>query len=87
MFLTKRHVRNQIKLMDNGDEKKWIERLCTNGMFLFTYDGITDNNTNPNHDIKEFCQDQLVALEFSIYSINFWTKKNPNSTFRYNYCL
>lgn len=51
---TKRHIRNQIKFIDNRDKKKCMESLCTDGKFSFTYNGITNNNSNPSHDIKEF---------------------------------
>lgn len=40
--------------MDNRDKKKWIKSLYIEEKFLFNYNGITDNNFNPNHNIEEF---------------------------------
>lgn len=64
-----------------------MKGLCTDGKFPFTYDSITDNNPNPSHNIKEFCQNQFVAVEFNIHFIKFRTKKNSNGTFSYKCCL
>lgn len=87
MFLTKPNIKNQIELMDEGGEKNQMEILYTGEKFLFTYDGITNNNPHPGHNIKEFQQNQFVVMEFSIHSINFRTKKNLSGIFNYYYCL
>lgn len=81
--MTKHYFRNQIELIDDGDKKEWMKSLCVEDKFLFTYNGITNNNSNYGHDIKEFWQDQFIVMEFSIYSINFQIKKNPSSIFSY----
>ncbi len=50
----KNHINDQIDLMDDGDEKEWMERLYSGGTFLFTYNGIAVINPNPSHDIDQF---------------------------------
>ncbi len=50
----KNHVNNQIDLMDDGDEKEWMERLYSKGMFHFIYDDIANINPNSGHDIDLF---------------------------------
>lgn len=57
MSLIKRHIKNQIKLMDDGNRKNWIESLYTKEKFQFIYDRITGNNHNPGNNIKEFWPD------------------------------
>lgn len=54
--------------MNDRDQKKWIESLCINKKFPFTYNGITNNNLNFGHDIKNFFQDRFIEVEFSIHS-------------------
>ncbi len=87
MSSTKNHVRDQISLMDDGEEKEWMESLCNGGKFPFTYDGIADRNPNPGHDIEEFRRGRFVAVEFSAHAINFKSKTNPEGTFNYNFRL
>lgn len=51
---TKNHIRDQINLIDNGDEKEWMESIYDGGSFSFTYNGIANKNPNPGYDIKQF---------------------------------
>ncbi len=73
--------------MDDGDEKEWMERLCSEGTFPFTYDGIANINPNPGHDIDQFRPGQNVAAKFSIHAINFKSTAKSDGTFNYNFRL
>ena len=84
---TEVHVRDQISLMEDGEEKEWMEGVCDGKKFPFTYDGIADVNPNPGHEIEEFRRGRFVAVEFSAHSINFRTKTNPGGTYNYNFRL
>lgn len=72
----KAHVKDQIALMDDSNERDWMDRLCDGKKIPFTYDGITDNNPNPGHDHQEFRQGRHVAVEFMTHAINFRTRTN-----------
>ncbi len=87
MSSKKNHVNDQIDLMDDGDEKEWMERLCSEGTFPFTYDGIADINPNSGHDIDQFRPGRNVAAEFSTHVINFKSTAKPDGTFNYNFRL
>lgn len=87
MSSTKNYIRDQIDLMNNRDEKEWMESVCGGGSFPFTYNGIADKNPNPGHNIKRFRQGRFVAAEFSTHAINFRSKTTLKGTFRYNFCL
>lgn len=48
------HIKNQISLIKDGEEKEWIESVCDQKKFLFAYNGIADINPNPSYKIGEF---------------------------------
>lgn len=54
MSITKAHIQNLTKLIDNSKEKRQIEQLCNRERFLFTYNGFKDKSHNPSFDIKKF---------------------------------
>lgn len=87
MSLTESRIRDQISLMEDREEKKWMESMYDGIKFSFIYDGIADINPNPGHDIVEFQQGRFVVVEFSALSINFKSKTNPKSTLNYNFRL
>lgn len=73
--------------MDDGDEKKWIKKLCNKRTFSFTYNNIVDINPNPSNDIELFWPRQNIAAKFSIYTIHFKSTAKLNDTFNYNFRL
>lgn len=81
----KSHVKDLIKVMDNEDEREWMESLCDREIFPFIYNGIANANPNPGYDLDEFRTGQYVAVEFTTHAIDFRTKKNPGGTFKYNF--
>ncbi len=87
MLSKKNHVNDQIDLIDDGDEKEWMERLYSDGTFSFNYDGIADINPNPGHDIDQFRPGRNVAAEFSTHAINLKSTAKPDSKFNYNFRL
>lgn len=81
------YIRDQITLMEDGEEKEWIESMCDRKKFLFTYNSIVNINLNSDHEIMEFQWGWFIALEFSAFSINFKMKTNLESTHNYNFYL
>ena len=81
----KTHVKDLIEIMDNDDEREWMEGLCNSNVFLFTYDGIANANPNPGYNREEFQKGRHVAVEFTTHAISFCSKKNPSGTFNYNF--
>lgn len=67
----KGHVKDLIALMEDDDEKEWMESLCDDRTFPFIYNGIADRNPNPGYDYKEFRAGKQVAVEFTTHAINF----------------
>lgn len=81
----KAHVKDFIEIIDDEDERGWMEGFCDREIFLFTYNGIGDVNPNPGYDPDEFRNGRNVAVEFTTHAINFRTKKNLGGTFKYNF--
>lgn len=52
--LTKSHIKDQNKLMNDEDKKEWIKSLRNIEKLFFTYDDIANSNLNLGYDIKEF---------------------------------
>lgn len=73
--------------MEDKDEEEWMESLCMEGKFLFTYNSIADKNPNPGHDIEEFRRGRFVVVELSTHTINFKSKTNLEGTFNHNFCF
>lgn len=81
----KNHIRNFIKMIDDKNDQKQIKKLCINNIFSFIYNGIIDQNLNPAYNYKEFKKNYHIAIEFTIYAINFPSAKVTNRTFNYNF--
>lgn len=81
------HVKDLIALMDNNEQREWMNKLCDEKKFPFTYNGVDDRNPNPGYDLKEFRHGREVAVEFTTHAINFKTALNPDQTFNYNFRL
>ncbi len=81
------HINDQIDLIKDGDEKEWMERLCNEGTFPFTYNDIADINPNSGHDIEQFRPKRNITAKFSTYAINFKSTAKPDGTFNYNFRL
>lgn len=73
---TKIYVIDQISLIEDKKEKKWMESICDGNNFLFTYNNIININSNLDHEIGKFWGGCFVTVEFRVYFINFRSKIN-----------
>lgn len=68
-------------------KKKQIESLYIKRKFLFTYNGVSNKESNLSHNIKKFQQDYFIIVKFIVYFINFKSKTNLKDIFNYNFCF
>lgn len=47
------------------------------------FNRIVNTNLNPGYNWGKFWKNQYIVIKFTIYAINFCTKKNPIKTFNY----
>lgn len=70
-------MKDLIEIINDNDEKEWMESLCDCKIFLFRYNRISNSNSNPGYDPDKFQNGRNVAVEFTTHAINFRTNKNP----------
>lgn len=51
---TKSYVKDFIKIGNNTDKQKQIDRFCNGGIFLFIYNKIANTNSNPEYHQEKF---------------------------------
>lgn len=54
MFSIEICIRDQISLMEDKNEKEWIESVCDKEKFSLSYNSIADINPNSGEDIEKF---------------------------------
>lgn len=75
---TKVHIKDLTTLINESKKKEWIDQICNGETFLFTYNRVKDKNPNLDFNIEKFWQEQDIAIEFIIHTINFKISAKPN---------
>lgn len=58
----KQYVNDLLSLIEDMGNREYLEELTQLGRFLFTYNGITDTDPNPDYAVDEFVSGRTVAV-------------------------
>ena len=79
----KKYIYMLLLLIEDANNREHMNWLITIKRFPFMYNGMSDANPPPGHDIDKFVPNQTVAVQFQIHLLNFWMPKDPKAKFGY----
>lgn len=62
-----------------------MEKLTYLDRFLFTYNGMTNINSNLGYTFNKFVIGQTIIMQFQVHSLNFQTAKKPDAKLEYTF--
>lgn len=87
IFSKKQYIDVFLLLIEDTNNREYIEELIHFGSFLFIYNDMIDINLNANHTFNKFISSKTITIQFQVYSLNFWTAKKSDAKFKYYFWL
>lgn len=72
-------------LIENASDLEYMDQLITIKRFSLLYNGVSDINPTPGHDINKFVPGQTIAVQFQVYLLNFLMSKDLRVKFGYTF--